>query len=58
MWEAIPEIIRAFSDAGVSGYWFGIWICLFIVGVFWGGKNMVGLRRNVAEHFKSKTAES
>lgn len=49
----IPDIIRALSDAGVSGWMFCLWGVLFIVGVGWMGKSLRGLKHNVADHLKS-----
>jgi hypothetical protein len=53
MWDAIPEIIRAFSDAGVSGHWMGACLVTAIAGFFWGGRNLRAMRHNVADHLKS-----
>jgi hypothetical protein len=54
--EALPAVIKALSDAGVSGQWMGGCIVLAIVGFFWGGKSLKGMKHNVADHLK-KLAE-
>lgn len=52
MWESLPKIIRAFSDAGVSGWMLWTWAMVMTAGFFWGGKNLKAMKHNVAEHLK------